>query len=73
MLAIVGRIKSIICSLLVIFDDFSEYIDLAILDFILLNLQLLLFKLFLKGLNVLVELVFEGLELIFEFLEVTFE
>ncbi len=59
--------------MLVIFDYFSEYINLAILDFILLYLQFFQLKLLLKRFYVLVELIFKGLELIFKFLEVTFK
>ena len=73
LLGIVGLINGIISSLLVIFDDFPEYINIAILDFMLLNLQLLQFKLILKRLNVLIELILEDMELIFKFLDVTVE
>ena len=72
-LAIVGLISGIISSLVVIFDNLAEYIDLAILDFMLLNLQLRQFKLFLKRLNVLVKLILEDMELIFKFLDETVE
>ena len=60
-LTIARCIKSIICSLLVIFFNFRKYIKLAILDFVILNFQLLLLKLVLKRLK----LVLNRLELYF--------
>ena len=73
LLGIFGLISGIISSLLVIFDDFPEYINIAILDFMLLNLQLLQFKVISKRINVLIELILEDMELIFKFLDVTVE
>ena len=73
MFAIFDLIRSIFWPLFVILDNLSKYFDLTILDLILLNLQLLQFKLILKRLYVLVELILEWLEFIFKFLEVTFE
>ena len=73
MTAIVGHIKSIICLLLIILNNLSKNIDLTILYFIFLDQQLLLFKVFLEGFNVLIEFIFDWLKLILKFLKVTFE
>jgi hypothetical protein len=72
-LAILGLIDSIFCSLFVVLDNLSKYFNLTIFDFVLLNLYLLQFKLILKRLNVLVELILKRLEFIFKFLEVAVE
>ena len=66
-------VNSFVFPLFVVFNELSQYFDLAIFDFILLNLQLLQFKLILKGQNVWVKLVLERLELVFKILKVLFK